>query len=167
MSTPGVYLNWKQGSTILIGEVNMVFQENEAVDGISFPANSTTPISLMMSSSASDLHTTDTFRNTRLYLAGDPAEIAIVQTVWPPLGGGFYISFDGGKIYNQFNTTYGYGPDPNTWVLVPASCIGLTATNGILGPLDSASFVVQYIIPEQATQYQIYDIQLTADFDIA
>lgn len=165
-TTPGFYLVWTQGTGVLIGKVNGVFQQNEAVQGISFPGQQTTPLNVRMASSASQLQTFDTLRNVRFYLTGNPDEIAIVKTVWTTQGGGYYISYDGGKTYNQFNTTYGYKADPSTWVLMPAEAVGLNGQDGVLGPLDSANLVLQYIIPAQATQYQIYDIALTCDFDV-
>lgn len=167
LSTPGFFLEWDQGTAVLIGLVDMVFQQNEAVDGISFPGNSTIPISISMASSARGLQTFDTLRNTKLYLTGDPTQIATIQTVWPPLGGGLFISYDGGKTYTAFSSTYGYQADPTTWPLVPAVSIGLNGEDGVLGPFDSAMFVLKFVIPEAATQYQIYDIALTADFDVS
>jgi hypothetical protein len=165
--TPGFYLVWNQGLGVLIGKENGVFQQNEAVDGISFPTQQTIPISLTMASSARDKQTFDTLNNVHLYLTGDPTQIATVQTIWPTQGGGFMISYDGGRTYNTFSTTYGYQLDPTTWPILPAQSVGLNGQDGVLGPFDSASFVVKYVIPEQATQYQIYDIALTADFDVA
>jgi hypothetical protein len=120
-----------------------------------------------MSSSSHDLQTFDTFRNVKLYLTGDPAQIAIVQGLWPTQGGGLFISYDGGKTYTPFTTSYGYESNPATWVLLPAVAIGLGGLDGILGPFDSANLVLKYIIPEQANQYQIYNVSLTADFDVA
>lgn len=166
-ATPGVFLVWTQGSGVLIGRVNLVFQENEAIAGISFPNNETIPINVRMASSAHDLQTFDTFRNVKLYLTGDPDQINTVQTVWPSQGGGLFISYDGGRSYTVFSPTYGLESDPSTWVLLPAKSIGLGGQDGILGPFDSANFVLKYVIPEQATQFQIYDIALTADFDVA
>jgi len=164
--TPGVYLNWTQGLSVLIGQVNLVFQENEAVQGISFPNDQTVPVNVHLSSSARDQHTFDTFRNVRLYLTGDPAQVQIVQEVWPSQGGGLFISFDGGKTYTVFSPTYGFEADPSTWVLIPAAAIGIGATDGVLGILDSANLVLKYVIPEQADQFQVFEVQLTADFDI-
>ncbi len=167
LSTPQFYLVWTQGTSVLIGDVNGVFQQNEAVQGISFPNNSTIPLNVRMASCAREIQSFDTLINVRLYLTGDPTEIATVQTIWPPLGGGLFISYDGGKTYTPFTTTYGYVNDPTTWVLLPATAIGLNGVQGTLGPFDSANFILKYVIPEQATQYQIYDISLTADFDVA
>jgi hypothetical protein len=156
-----------QGTAVLIGLVNTVFQENPCIEGITFPSNSTAPVNVRMSSSSHDLQTFDTFRNVKLYLTGDPNQIATVQGLWPTQGGGLFISYDGGKTYTPFTTTYGYEADPTTWVLLPAVAVGLGGLNGILGPFDSANLVLKYVIPEQADQYQIYDIQLTADFDVS
>jgi len=164
--TPGFYLNWTQGTAVLTGRVNLVFQQNEAVSGISFPGNETIPINVFMSSSARDKQTFDTLSNTRLYLTGDLTQIATVQTVWPPLGGGLFISYDGGRTYTGFSTTYGYQPNPSTWPIVPAISIGLNGQDGVLGPFDSANFILKFVIPDQATQYQVYDISLTADYDV-
>lgn len=165
-NTPGFYLLWSQGTSILIGEVNGVFEQNEAVQGISFPGKQTTPLNITMASSASQLQTFDTLRNVRFYLTGPADEIATVQTIWATQGGGYYISYDGGKTYNQFNTTYGYELDSTTWALMPAIAVGLNGEDGVLGPFDSANLVLQYIVPAQATQYQSYDIALTCDFDV-
>lgn len=164
---PGVYLNWTQGNNILIGLNNLVFQENPALLGITFPTQSTTPINVRMASSSHNLGTFDTFKNIKLYLTGNINQIAIVQGLWPTQGGGLFISYDGGKTYKVFSTTYGYESDPTTWILLPAVAVGLGGQDGILGPFDSANLVLKYVIPEQATQYDIYDVQLTADFDVA
>jgi hypothetical protein len=167
LPTPGVYLNWSQGNSILIGLDNLIFQEDQALLGITFPTQSTVPINVRMSSSSHDLGTFDTFRNVKLYLTGAANQIAIVQGLWPTQGGGLLISYDGGKTYTPFTTTYGYEADPTTWVLLPAVAVGLGGHDGILGPFDSANLVLKYVIPEQATQYDIYDVQLTADFDVS
>lgn len=163
---PGFYLVWTQGTAILVGEANGVFNQTEAVFGITFPNQQTKPLSVNLSSSAHQNNGFDTLNNTKLYLTGPTAELAIVQQLWPSLGGGLQISFDGGLTYHTFSTTYGYQADPSTWVLIPESAIGLNATAGQLGPFDSANFLLQYSIPEAATQYQIYDVALTADFDV-
>jgi hypothetical protein len=167
MATPGFFLEWDQGLTVLIGLVNNVFQQDEAVAGISFPGYTTIPIQVTMASSGRSLRTFDTLINTKLYLTGNPAEIEIVQVIWPTMGGGLYISYDNGKTYTPFTTTYGYQPNPATWPLVPAGSIGLNGEDGVLSFLQSANFVLKFIIPVKATQYQIYDIALTADFDVA
>lgn len=165
--TPGIYLVWTQGTALLTGEFNKVFQENELIQGISFPNSSTTPITVGMASSARDRFTYDTLRNVKLYLTGDPNQIAIVQGIWPTQGGGLFISYDGGKTYVPFTTAYGYELDPTTWVTLPAVSIGLSGLAGVLGPFEAAHFVLKYVLPEQATQYQVYDISLTADFDVS
>lgn len=168
LTTPGVYINWTQGSGVLIGlNSSRVFIETEAVAGISFPNNSTVPLNVMMASSARDLGTFDTLINVKLYLTGDPDEINTVQNIWPNQGGGLFISYDGGKTYTVFSSTYGYKTTPSTWVPLPAACLGLGGVEGILSPFSSANLVLKFVIPEQATQYQIYDIQITADFDVA
>lgn len=166
-TTPGFFLEWDQGSSTLVGIVDKVFQEQEAVAGISFPSNSTIPITVSLSSSARSLQTFDNLINTKLYLTGDPEQIQNIQTIWPTQNGGLYISYDGGKTYNVFSTTYGYESIPSTWPIVPAVSIGLDAEDGFIGPYASANFVLQYIIPPQATQYQIYDIYLGVSFDVA
>lgn len=166
-TTPGVYLVWTQGTALLTGEFNKIFQENELIQGISFPNNSTPAVPVSMASSARDRFTFDTLINVKLYLTGDPKQIDIVQHIWPTQGGGLLISYNGGKTYVPFTTTYGYELDPTTWVTLPALSIGLGGQAGILGPFEAAHFVLKYVIPEQATQYQVYDIALTADFDVA
>src|SRR5271163_887103 len=167
MANPGFYLVWTQGTAILVGESNGVFEQNEAVFGISFPNQQTPPLAVNLASSARQNSGFDTLNSTKLYLTGPAEEVAIVQGLWPSLGGGLQISFDGGLTYHTFSTTYGYQNDPTTWVLIPESAIGLDATSGQLGPFDSANFLLQYVIPEAATQYQIYDVALTCDFDVA
>lgn len=167
MTTPGFFIEWDQGLTVLIGLVNGVFQQTEAVAGISFPGYTTIPIQVTMASSGRSLRTFDTLINTKLYLTGNPAEIETVQVTWPSMGGGLYISYNGGKTYTPFTTTYGYQSDPSTWPLIPAEAIGLNGADGVLSFLQSANFVMKFIIPVKATQYQIYDIALTCDFDVA
>jgi hypothetical protein len=165
--TPGFYLVWTQGLATLVGEVNGVFVQSEAVQGISFPNTQTAPINVRVSSSARQNSTFDTLRQVRFYLTGDPGQLATVQGLWPTQGGGLQISFDGGRTYNTFSTVYGYEADPATWVLLPAESIGLNGSNGVLGAFDSANILLRYMIPELATQYQVYDIALTADFDVS
>lgn len=166
MVTPGFYLVWTQGSTVLVGKTNLVFGETEAIQGISFPSNETIPVNVRMASSARDHQSFDTLRSVKLYLTGDPDQIATVQSVWPSQGGGLKISYDGGRSYTTFTTTYGYEANPATWILLPAQSIGLGGADGILGPFDSANLVLKYAIPQQANQFQVYDVALTADFDV-
>ncbi|MGC1582157.1 MAG: hypothetical protein WA766_11770 [Candidatus Acidiferrales bacterium] len=167
MATPGLYLVWTQGTAILVGESNGVFEQNEAVFGISFPNQQTQPLTINLASSAHQNNGFDTLNNTKLYLTGPAEEIAIVQSTWPALGGGLQISFDGGLTYNTFSATYGYQANPATWVEIPAEAMGLNGMAGQLGPYDSANMLLRYVIPEAATQYQIYNVALAADFDVA
>lgn len=162
---PSFYLNWQTGPNTLIGIENDIFVENSAVHGISFPNKNTDPLPISLSSNARQLQTFDTLTNVKLYLVGDPDQINTLQVIWPSLGGGLQISFDGGRTYNTFSTTYGYQTNSSTWILLPAESIGLNGIDGILGAFDSANFLLKYSIPEQATQYQIYNISLTADWD--
>lgn len=167
MPTPGFYLVWTQGPNILIGQSGSTFVRGQALLGIIFPNEATQPINIQLASSAREQQTFDTLRNVKLYLTGDPDQIATVQTVWPLSGGGLQISFDGGRSYKTFSTAYGYEADPSSWVTLPAISIGLNGTDGTLGAFDSANILMKYVIPENADQFAIYNVSLTADFDVA
>jgi hypothetical protein len=167
MSTPGFYLVWSQSTVTLVGQVSGSFVQEEAIQGISFPGSTTTPLSINLASCARELNTFDNLINVKLYLTGDSDQIKIIQSDWPAIGGGLQISFDGGRTYNTFTTTYGYQATPSTWVLLPAEAIGLNGNAGTLSPFDSANLLLRYIIPTSAVDYDIFQIALTADFDVA
>ena len=89
----------------------------------------------------------------KFYLTGDADDLTLVQKTWPNLGfaynpprpelnGGFQISFDGIN-WTTFSIkdptltgSVGAGDqnDPTTWILLPASSIGVNGQDGTLGP---------------------------------
>lgn len=163
---PGFFLIWSRNFSVLVGKNGNEFLQKPAIHGISFPGNSTNPISINVKSSASQNHTFETLKNVQLYITGPASQIKTIQLDWPALGGGLQISFDEGKTYNTFTTTYGYYADSSTWVTLPAIAVGLNGIAGTLGPFDSASMLLRYVIPEGATQLSVFELALTADFDV-
>jgi len=97
----------------------------------------------------------------------------------PELDGGLQISFDGlhwdpplGATFSAVQAaapgSVGVGDqnDPTTWLLLPASAIGLNGADGILGPYDIATLYLRYVIPNSVTDYQLFDISLAIDADV-
>jgi hypothetical protein len=92
----------------------------------------------------------------------------------PEMNGGFEISFDGtswitfSAVQSSVPGSVGVGDqnDPSTWVILPATAIGLNGTEGILGPYDTATLYLRYVIPNSVTDYQVFDISLVADVDV-
>jgi hypothetical protein len=186
------YLNWSQNGILINGFDGTDWIDTGITLPVSFPSTTTPPQTITVINSSRDLRTYETFTNVRLYLSGDPNQIAFVQGYdldaqgnpqgWPYLGanpndldgphpnpgldGGFYISFDSGRTFTVFDQKHGYEADPSTWILLPQESIGLNATDGTLEAFDMASMIVQYRIPQQANQLQIINVRIAADFDI-
>lgn len=167
---------WTQNGTLIRGinpngtgitpQSNML--EGIVNQSIIFPGQTTQAQALTLASSA-QYSDGETLVNVKFYLDGDVDSLAILQGTWPTQGGGMQISFDQGLTY----TTFSQGPSgvgdvkyPATWLLLPAVAIGLGATDGILTSVDTAQLLVRFVVPSQATQYQIYLPTLEVDFDI-
>lgn len=170
------YFVWSQNGTLVRGRANGAWVDGNLVFSIAFPGNPSDTDTITLQSSSSSEGTLETFRNVKLYLTGDPADIAVVQGLWPYLGdayapprdemnGGFEISFDGSN-FIRFSKEIGYESDPSTWITVPALSIGQNGQDGVLGAYDTAQFYVRYMIPSVATVYKTLNIQLAADADI-
>lgn len=171
------YFVWKQNGLLLRGRLNDGWVDGNLAFPVGFPGVPNTTQTLLLSSSASSEGTLETFRNVKLYLTGDPGDIAIVQGLWPTYGnsynpprteinGGLDISFDGAN-YTRFSSTVGWEADPSTWLTLPAVAIGLNGTDGVLGAYDSAQILIRFTIPYVADLFKTYNIQLAADADIA
>lgn len=173
------YLIWSKNGTRLRGLASSnpdVWLDGNLTFPIAFPgAPSATEVITLQTSSAAE-GTLETFKNIRLYLTGDPADIAVVQGLWPTFGdaytparpemnGGFEVSFDGSN-YIRFSNQVGWEDDPTTWITLPATAIGLNGADGTLGPYDTARMYVRYVIPSVASVYKTFNIQLAADVDI-
>lgn len=92
----------------------------------------------------------------------------------PELNGGLEISFDGNS-WTTFSAVQSSAPgsvgvgdqnDPTTWLLLPGTAIGVGGADGILGPFDTATLYLRYVIPNSATSYQLFDIALAVDADV-
>jgi hypothetical protein len=171
------FIVWSQNGKLLRGFKDGAWVDGNLVFPIAFPDSPSETESITMQSSSSTTGSLETFRNLKLYLTGDPADIAVVQGLWPVLGnaytparpemnGGFEISFDGSN-YLRFSKTVGWEKDPSTWITLPATAIGQNGQDGTLGAYDTAQLYVRYWIPGVASVYKTFDIQLAADFDIA
>jgi hypothetical protein len=174
MVTP-FYLIWQRDDLLLRGRTNQTWVDGQATFPISFPGRKTEALPLTLRSSARDSHTFETLKSVQFYLTG--TDVPIVQEEWPTLGdaftpvrpelsGGFEVSFDRGRSWTRFSSTVGHASDPATWVSLPALAVGLNGVTGQLGPFDQAHLLVRYVIPPQAADFKIFDIQLAVDFDI-
>lgn len=56
--------------------------------------------------------------------------------------------------------------NPSSWLGLPAIAIGTGASDGVLGPYDTATLYLRYVIPGTADEYQVFNIQLAVDCDI-
>lgn len=141
---------------------------------IGFPSTTSGIQSLQIHSNAQILQTYEVLSGVKFFLTGTPADVNIVQNIWPyygdttkpELNGGFEISFDFGRTYIRFSQSVGLASDSSTWVLLPASSIGTQGVDGILGAFDIARVITRYVIPPGANQFQSLDIHLGIDFDI-
>jgi hypothetical protein len=171
------YLVWFHNGVMVRGYQNGSWVDGDLVFPIAFPGAPSETEVVTLQSSASSEGSLETFRNVKLYLTGDPADVAVVQTVWPYLGdaysparpemnGGLEISFDGSN-YTRFSKQVGYEGDPSTWITLPALSIGQNGQDGVLGAYDTAQFYIRYTIPAVTNVYNTFKLQLAADVDIA
>jgi len=175
---PQVYINWWINGTQVVGFNS---SGTKVLTGlslpVSFPGTTTQGTAITMTSSSVDLHTLETFTNVRFYLGGDTDQLAFIQgpsnnsevipwteNITSP--GGVQISFDGGKTFTLFDQTHGYIGDPSTWIILPEIAVGTGGADGVLGPYDMASMIVQVTIPELADQLQMISVNLNVDFDV-
>lgn len=170
------YFVWSKNGTLIRGFHNGSWVDGNLTFPIAFPGAPSQTDIITLQSSASSEGSLETFRNVKLYLTGDPADIAVVQGLWPNLGnaytpprtemnGGFEISFDGSN-FIRFSKTVGWEADPSTWITLPAISVGQQGQAGILGAFDTAQFYVRYVIPSVAGVYKTFNLQLAADADI-
>jgi hypothetical protein len=170
------YFVWQQNGALLRGRLNGEWVDGGLVFPVGFPGVPNVTQTITLQSSASSEGSLETFKNVKIYLTGDPGDLAIVQGVWPAYGdaytpprpemnGGFEISFDGSN-FLRFSKTVGLESDPSTWLTLPAVSIGQNGQDGVLGAFDSAQFFVRYTIPFVAGVFKTYNIQLAADADI-
>jgi hypothetical protein len=170
------YLIWSQNGTILRGYQSGAWVNGSLVYPIAFQGSASATESITLQSSAASGGSLETFRNVKLYLTGDPGDIAVVQGVWPYFGnayspprpemnGGFEISFDG-STFIRFSKEVGYEADPNTWITLPALSMGQGGADGVLGAFQAAQIYVRYTVPSVASVYKTLNIQLAVDCDI-
>ena len=170
------YFIWSQNGKMLRGYANGSWVPGSLVFPVGFPGKVSPVQSLTLQSSASAQGSLETFKSVKLYLTGDPADLAMVQGSWPSLGnaftparadlnGGFEISFDGAN-YTRFSNTVGLASDPTTWITLPAIATGSSGADGVLGAYDTAQIFVRYVIPPSVTTYKTLGIQLAVDADI-
>lgn len=104
---------------------------------------------------------------------------------WPNLGltsnpplqqlnGGLQISFDAIN-WTTFSSFQAEAPtsisigdlsDYNSWIELPGIAIGQSGSDGILGPFDTATIYLRYVIPPGVSTFQVYNIFLAVDCDI-
>jgi hypothetical protein len=173
------YFVWSQNGTKLRGlatNAPVTWLDGELVFPIAFPGSPSVTEVITLQSSASEQGSLETFKNVKLYLTGDPADIAVVQGLWPTLGnaytparpemnGGLEISFDG-STFTRFSNSVGLESDPSTWITLPAISIGQNGADGVLGAYDTAAMYVRYAVPSVASVYKTFNLQLAADADI-
>jgi hypothetical protein len=118
-----------------------------------------------------------------------PTDLPIPEGGWPigwpnlglvggnnntELNGGLQISFDGIN-WTTFSSvqagavgsvSVGDLSDYDSWVVLPAISVGLNGSDGIIGPFDTATMYLRYIIPPGADNYQLFNIALACDVDI-
>lgn len=156
-------LSWTSDSTLV---------SNRLYLPVTTPASSPKPVNLSFYVQ-SDPGQTDNLANVRFYLDGDPGTLEAVQTTWPAisttqtaLNGGLDISFDGGRTYTRFSTTYGYKQDPATWPLLPASATSFSSQDGVLDAFDAANLTLRLVVPPSATEFGTLDLSLGTLFDV-
>jgi hypothetical protein len=176
MSIPPFYLIWNQNGTLLRGYQGDSWVDGSLIFPINFPGKITEALQVTLQSSARANNTLETLTNVKLYLTGDPGDLAVVQGVWPYLSnsytparaemnGGLEISFDGVN-YTRFTNEVGLESDPSTWITLPAISIGQSGQDGILGPFDMATLTLRYNVPAAASMFKVFNIQLAADCDV-
>jgi hypothetical protein len=169
------YLIWQRDDLLLRGFDGQAWVDGKAVFPITFPGRKTAVLPVTLRSSARDSHTFETLSDVRFYLTG--TDVPLVQGTWPyygnaftparpELNGGFEVSFDGGRLWTRFSRDVGYEADPATWVSLPALAVGLNGIAGQLGPFDQAHLLVRYVVPPQAIDFKVLDLQLAVDCDI-
>ena len=185
-------LLWKQNGLVIRGYQNGADVNGPLVFPVGFPTKTSGPLNITLQSSAQANNTLDILSNVKLYLTGNSEDLGIIQGMgqsstlgWPNLGfafdpprswmnGGLQISFDGinwttfSSVQSNAPGSVGVGDqtDPTTWLLIPAIAMGVSGTDGTIGPFDIANIYLQYVVPSTANNYEIPIIYLTVDADI-
>lgn len=149
-------------------------QLSQAGFPVGFPGTVSIAQQIKVTSNAIQLQTFETLVGVKFFLTGDANDINTVQNIWPTLGGlnepelngGFDVSFDFGSTYIRFDSTHGLQSDPSTWISLPAEAVGLQGVDETLGAFDTAYLIIRYVIPPQATQFGVLNVNLGMDFDI-
>jgi len=140
---------------------------------VGFPGTSSEAKGIQMTTNAISLQTFESLQDVQLFLTGDADSLEIVQNQWPVisstntgLNGGYDISFDNGQTYTRFTPTAGLVSNPSTWITVPATAIGSGAIDGQLSAFDTAHFLLRVVVPPSATNFQVFNVVLSANFNI-
>ncbi len=165
MSTAPFQLIWTDESNNVL---------TEQAFPIGFPGTTSVPEQLQVHTNAATLQTYETLTGVKFFLTGDADDLNIIQNIWPSLGGstrpelngGLDISFDFGQTYTRFDSTHGLETDPSSWIPLPAEAVGAQGTDETLDAFSTAHFILRYVIPPGATQFEKFDIRLALDFDI-
>jgi hypothetical protein len=175
------FLIWKVNNVQYTGEVALgsdaELQVQDYYFPISFPGQILGPITVTLQSCSSYYGIPDNLTNVRFFLDGDPNTLSVIRDLWPALGnsyaparpdvaGGMDISLDQGQTWTRITTTVGNKDIPSTWIPMPATAVGYGATAGQIGPFDTATILCRLVIPTNAQESQLFDINLAIDPDI-
>lgn len=154
----------------LIWTSNGVPATAEIYFSVSFPATTSTFITLNMSSPASTNNTTETLENVSFFLDGPDATLlqswTTISGTQTNLNGGVQVSFDSGNTWITFNSLNGLKSDSSTWIELPGLAVSTIAQNGVLAPYDSATILLRLVIPPSFSDYRVLTFLLGVDFDI-
>jgi hypothetical protein len=154
----------------LIWTANGIPATPEVYFNVSFPATTSTYITLIVSSPASTNNTTETLENVCFFLDGVDAGLiqswTTLSSTQTTLNGGAQISFDSGNTWTTFNSSNGLKSDNSTWIPLPGTAISSIAQNGVLAPYDSGTILLRLVIPPSFSDYGVLSFLLGVDFDI-
>ena len=156
------HMMWWKGNKLLRGydPINQEWVNDAITFGVVYPGIITNSVTVIITSSFRLNNKDGLFDNMRVVLQGTDEELELFYDSGVLLD----ISFDRGKSYNTFSTTYGYKGDPDTWQVIPASSITRPSNNpaidGRLGWQDSANMLVRYRIPDTSDDFRMYNVSI-------
>jgi hypothetical protein len=167
------YVNWIQNGIVLTGKSEGTWTNNPLVFPINYPGNSTLSSEVVLHSSSFVNTQNYNLKNVSFYLTG--SDSLAIQTIWPYIGdtytptrpelnGGFEISFDG-NTWIRFNSGIGLQTNRSTWLTLSSLSTG-NGIDGLLGPLDTATLMLRYVVPSNITLYKVLDVNLAISFEV-